>query len=818
MTLIGEAAVRVRPDTSTFRLETQRGVSAALTGLGGLGTLAPLASSLRFTGLAAGIGATAFAAKEAIGSAASLEEELNVLQVTAGATAEEMDRVGQTARDLGSDLRLPGVSATDAASAMLQLTKGGLDVEDSIGGARGVLQLATATNLEFADSAAIVARALTTFQRPGEDATKVADLLVGSAQAATGEVSDVAEALSAGGATAAQFGLSLEETVTQLTLLARNGILGSEAGTGLRRVLLQLVPTTKEQADLFEALGVRAFDLEGRLRPLPDIFQDFQDAFRGLTEETRADVLNKIFGAFGIEAASVFIREGADATRELGEELARGGQAAEVAEARTKGLTGAAANLGSQLETLGTDIGEIAVPALTDLVNALAGAASAADEALESLKDFWNFDPEIVGGFTIGDLTGSSAEAKAQIDQQKELLEARVAARRALKEPLDADAIFGIDLATGRFSALNTLLTGLTGGFEKAEDNAHRAGRETGKKFTGGLSEGIISAEQEAVQAAQSTLAEVIREGREAVAEAIRQGDEAVRLSAISARQNLLSLGNELAGQAVRLIDEGPLAQRIAQLQASLADRQEGDQRKRLREGLRDAQKELEEAEAAVSTGGRPRSREQQERVDEFLTPFQRKVRDAKAALAEFNTEGVISELQEQAEEQKRVVQQGIADLIVQFNQGAISLQQLNVRTAGLLEKNGVVPYGRAGDRLGLAFRETFEAQLAGLREQALEIARGLDVPESGLEPTVISPAGERARQNENIADVREGAARRESDARAALVRAQNANTRSLEDNTDASRDLAREIRAARGLSTPKRGKDTQAPVPVSGR
>ena len=89
-------------------------------------------------------------------------------------------------------------------------------------------------------------------------------------------------------------------------------------------------------------------------------------------------------------------------------------------------------------------------------------------------------------------------------------------------------------------------------------------------------------------------------------------------------------------------------------------------------------------------------------------------MRDAIAALEEFNTEGVISDLEKQAQEQKETVQKGLADLIVQFNQGTISLQQLNTRTAGLLQTNGVLPYGRAGKALGLAFRENFLAELDG--------------------------------------------------------------------------------------------------------
>jgi hypothetical protein len=116
-----------------------------------------------------------------------------------------------------------------------------------------------------------------------------------------------------------------------------------------------------------------------------------------------------------------------------------------------------------------------------------------------------------------------------------------------------------------------------------------------------------------------------------------------------------------------------------------------------------------------------------------------------------------------------------------------------------------VTPYGTAGKALGVAFRENFLAELAGLRKQAEEIALGVGVPESGLEPNTISPRGERADQNANIAGVGRSAAQRTQDARDALVRAQNALKRETEDNTTAveNNTAAIKVLAAR-LPAPK--------------
>ena len=74
--------------------------------------------------LGATVGLQTFA--RSIGLAAELERSLNVFQVTAGATADQMERVSETARALGRDITLPGVAAQDAAATMTELAKAGL--------------------------------------------------------------------------------------------------------------------------------------------------------------------------------------------------------------------------------------------------------------------------------------------------------------------------------------------------------------------------------------------------------------------------------------------------------------------------------------------------------------------------------------------------------------------------------------------------------------------------------------------------------------------------------------------------------------------
>src|SRR3990172_4511117 len=124
---------------------------------------------------------------------------------------------------------------------MTELAKAGLDVNESIAGARGVLQLAAAAQIDNAEAAQLVANSLNAFGLAGDQAVHVADLLANAANAAQGSIVEFGAAQAQVNAVARQVGISLEDTTAILTLFARNGLRGSDAGTSLRTALVRLI-------------------------------------------------------------------------------------------------------------------------------------------------------------------------------------------------------------------------------------------------------------------------------------------------------------------------------------------------------------------------------------------------------------------------------------------------------------------------------------------------------------------------------------------------------------------------------------------------
>src|SRR3990167_8282437 len=93
-------------------------------------------------------------------AAGNFQQSLNLLQAVSGATTKQLGDLRGEAIALGKDFKLPNVSAKDAALAMVELSKGGLSVTRTLRATRGALQLGLAANMDFAQSAQLVARAL----------------------------------------------------------------------------------------------------------------------------------------------------------------------------------------------------------------------------------------------------------------------------------------------------------------------------------------------------------------------------------------------------------------------------------------------------------------------------------------------------------------------------------------------------------------------------------------------------------------------------------------------------------------------------------
>ena len=270
----------------------------------------------------------------AIDKAGEFERVLNVFKATSGATAAQMKAVSKLAKQLGADITLPATSAKDAADAMLELSKGGLTVTQTMKAARGVLQLSAAAQIDNATAATIVARELKAFSLAGNQAGKVADVLANAANKSTGEISDFALALQQSSAVASNYGLTIQQTTALLAQFADKGIIGSDAGTLLKRTLQTLEPTSKHHIELFKQLGLHTVNYANGTLNLAATQELFTRQLNKLDPVQRRQVINQLAGSDAARGWIVAFTHGSAATTKATKAIDENGTAARVAAAQ----------------------------------------------------------------------------------------------------------------------------------------------------------------------------------------------------------------------------------------------------------------------------------------------------------------------------------------------------------------------------------------------------------------------------------------------------------------------------------------------------
>lgn len=367
-----------RDTGDSIATETEKGTSRASAALASLAKVAKLAFVAVGAAATTGLGIS-------IKSAAEFESSLSQLRQASGATASEMAQLSSVARQLGKDNALVGVTASDVAQTMLELSKAGLDVNDTLAASKGVLALARAGQIEFADAAVIAASALNAFGLRGADATKVADALAAGANASQANLSDLALGLQQSATVAKQFNLSLDSTVTALALFANNGIKGSDAGTSLKTMLISLASPSTKAAKAMKQINFEAYDAQGNFVGLREVSIRLQKSLQGLTEEQKNAALATIFGTDAFRAASVLANNAGDSYDAMNKSVNESGAAFKAADAQLGPFSKAMEGFKNEVSDVGLQIGTAVLPTLTKLAKSL---ESNVGPAFEKTKDF----------------------------------------------------------------------------------------------------------------------------------------------------------------------------------------------------------------------------------------------------------------------------------------------------------------------------------------------------------------------------------------------------------------------------------------------
>lgn len=327
--------------------------------------------------IAAGVGL-------AIKSFADFDKEMSNVQAVSGASAKEMAGLKTAAIDAG---RATKFSAAEAATAEAELAKAGVSTADIMGGAlTGSLNLAAAGNIGLAKSAEISAQAMNIFNLRGSDVGHIADVLTAGANKSAAGVDDLGLALQQGGLVAKQTGLTLEDTVGTLSAFADNALMSSDAGTSLKTMLQRLNPTSKQASETMDALGLSAYDSQGKFVGITAYAGKLQKALGGLTAEQRNSTLQILFGSDAVRGANILYEQGATGMAKYIAQVNDQGAASRMAAIQMNNLSGDIEQLKGSLETALIQSGSGANNVLRDMVQLVTGAVNAFTEMPSALQ------------------------------------------------------------------------------------------------------------------------------------------------------------------------------------------------------------------------------------------------------------------------------------------------------------------------------------------------------------------------------------------------------------------------------------------------
>ena len=239
----------------------------------------------------------------------------NVHAALRGISGDQLEALSQAARKLGPEV---GRGAKEAADGIETLALAGMSARDILGGGlEQTLRLAAANAAELGSSAALVTDVMAQFNKSTSDLEAVVNQVTGSLDASKLGFNDFKDAIAQGGGVAGAAGVSFEDFNTALAGTAALFGSGSDAGTSFKTFITTLTPKSKEAAAMMEKLGLDFYDATGKMKGLADISDMLREKLGNLSDRSRTNVLNEIFGADAMRTAIGLMRLGGDAFDDL---------------------------------------------------------------------------------------------------------------------------------------------------------------------------------------------------------------------------------------------------------------------------------------------------------------------------------------------------------------------------------------------------------------------------------------------------------------------------------------------------------------------
>jgi TP901 family phage tail tape measure protein len=367
------------------------------------GGLQRLNAKLRATGKiatsafgVAGIAGAMLVAQQAIGAVVMKGAELEQTLVGAAArfgegitkNTERFQELEDLARQIGATTEF---TANEAAGGLNFLAKAGFNAAQSMELLPGLVDLATASELDLARASDIASDAIGAFGLQVDDAAqlgvnfrRVSDAMAKTVNSANTDMEQLFETIKTGAPAATAAGTSMETFLALTGQLAGAGVKASQAGTILKNIFTKLADE-KVQRQL-KQMGISVTDNSGNLRDFADILEEIDTKSAGGLK--RLTQFNELFGLRGVTGVAVLAGQGADKLREFRGELLRSeGETARLAKQLRDTRQGQLKTLNSAVESLTLSFSKANDSGIGSMIGGLTNAVRAMDAFIQRNPD-----------------------------------------------------------------------------------------------------------------------------------------------------------------------------------------------------------------------------------------------------------------------------------------------------------------------------------------------------------------------------------------------------------------------------------------------
>ena len=345
------------------------GDEAESTTSGGLSAFTVALGNLAANVIADLVGKLKELATQTIEVGKSFDSSMSKVEAVSGASAEEVEKLRDKAKEMGATTKF---SASDAADAFNYMAMAGWKTEDMLNGIEGVLNLAAASGADLATTSDIVTDALTAMGYSADDAGHLADVMAAASSNANTNVEMMGQTFKYAAPIVGALGYDMEDTAVAIGLMANAGIKADQAGTSLRSILTRLSAPPKECATAMNELGLSLTDSEGNMKDLDAVMEELREAFNGLDETSQTAYAKQIAGQEAMSGLLAIVNAApADFDKLTKAVEGSDGAAAEMAKTMEDNLGGDVTKAKSNLESFQLMIYEKLEPALRKGVKAL---------------------------------------------------------------------------------------------------------------------------------------------------------------------------------------------------------------------------------------------------------------------------------------------------------------------------------------------------------------------------------------------------------------------------------------------------------------